>query len=223
MKVIGQTQENVLVVALHKNPVVWDLGKCVVVRNLSVDMLIGEPGKKDNKIITIPHLKKIKTEDVDGRIVFLNYSNENSHPRHLCMLKSSRVIFPGETILYELPSHLHKEAQVVTSPVVDDYQTWIIPSVLVVDKGQVKLKNETESSVLISKNKPFADIVKLIAHTGPNVTKILSPSNDKSHLQRQDDIQQNPDYVDQVVVDPDNQFDQEWKSRFRMLCKNQVS
>ena len=90
---------------------------------------------------------------------------------------------------------------------------------LVVDKGQVKLKNETESSVLISKNKPFADIVKLIAHTGPNVTKILSPSNDKSHLQRQVDIQQNPDYVDQVVIDPDNQFNQEWKSRFRMLCK----
>ena len=130
MQVVGKTNENVIITALHERPVVWDLGKCIVVRNLSVEMLIGEPGKMDNKIITIPHLKKIKTEDIDGRITFLNYVNAGTSDRHLCMLKSSRVILPEDTILYTLPAYLENEQELAVSPVVDDYQEWITPAVL---------------------------------------------------------------------------------------------
>ena len=59
---------SVLVVTLHDSPVVWDLGRCIVVRNLSADMLIGEPGNMDNKIVTIPHLKKIKLKILTERL-----------------------------------------------------------------------------------------------------------------------------------------------------------
>ena len=48
---------------LHNNQIVWD---CVVIRNLSVQLLIGEPGKLDNDIITLPNLKKVRTKDING-------------------------------------------------------------------------------------------------------------------------------------------------------------
>ena len=73
MKVMGQTVEDMVISPLHTNTVLWDLGRTVVVKNLSVDMLIGEPGNLDNKIITLPHLKQVKTMDVDGNKTFIKY------------------------------------------------------------------------------------------------------------------------------------------------------
>ena len=47
MQVMGQTVEDFVISPVHTNTVLWDLGKCVIVKNLSVDLLIGEPGKLD--------------------------------------------------------------------------------------------------------------------------------------------------------------------------------
>ena len=61
MQLAGQTEDDVcLVVQGTKEPLSWDLQKMVVVKNLGVNILIGEPGKADNKIVTIPHHKIIQ-------------------------------------------------------------------------------------------------------------------------------------------------------------------
>ena len=61
MKLAGQTQEHVLMtIQGTQEPVTWNLGNMVVVQNLGNDILIGEPGKKDNKIITMPYSKSIE-------------------------------------------------------------------------------------------------------------------------------------------------------------------
>ena len=57
----------------NKN-VQWNLGKCVVVKNLGNYILLGEPGKKDNKIITVPHSRAIITRDVDDQEVHMKYA-----------------------------------------------------------------------------------------------------------------------------------------------------
>ena len=44
MKIMGQTVQDLVISPLHTNIVLWDLGKCVVVRNLSVDMLNADWG-----------------------------------------------------------------------------------------------------------------------------------------------------------------------------------
>ena len=77
LQVMGQTVEDFVISPVHTNTVLWDLGKCVIVKNLSVDLLIGEPGKLDNQIVTLPHLKKAKTKDVNGRTTFINYWHKN--------------------------------------------------------------------------------------------------------------------------------------------------
>jgi hypothetical protein len=55
MALSGQTVKDVILIPNDNTDVQWNLGKCVVVRNLGSSILVGEPGKKDNKIVTIPH------------------------------------------------------------------------------------------------------------------------------------------------------------------------
>ena len=73
----------------------------------------------------------------------------------------------------------------------------------------------------IKKNKPFADIVKIVDNSSKNsssVNKILPPSTDNFHLQRQVALKNDEKYIDQVVIDPDDQLDIMWKNKFKDLC-----
>ena len=77
MKLAGQTfQYIVLDVQGSEFPVPWNLGKVVIVSNLGLDILVGEPGKADNKIITIPHRKLSQTVDSTGNVIKIPYSLE---------------------------------------------------------------------------------------------------------------------------------------------------
>ena len=53
MTVTGQTFNNIILTIPQNNADVrWNLSKCAVVNNLGVDVLVGEPGKIDNFILT---------------------------------------------------------------------------------------------------------------------------------------------------------------------------
>ena len=70
----GQTTDDVkLQVKNCKSPILWNLGKCIVMDNLGVDLLIGEPGKLDNYIKTDPEKKSVETRDIYGKIVHVGY------------------------------------------------------------------------------------------------------------------------------------------------------
>ena len=65
----------------------FNLGKCIVVNqdyiilvvnNLGCPILIGEPGKKDNKISTDPSDEKINTIDVNGSSISLPYETSST-------------------------------------------------------------------------------------------------------------------------------------------------
>ena len=60
MNVSGQTKEDIILNCNfgHTSVPIF-LGKVIVVPNLGCDMLLGEPAKKDNRIITVPHEKTI--------------------------------------------------------------------------------------------------------------------------------------------------------------------
>ena len=84
-------------------------------------------GKVDNKIITLPHLRKIKTKDNHGQIAVINYSNKNKE-RHLCTVNAGKVVLVGDSIHYKLPSHLENETQVALSSIREHQPSWIVPS-----------------------------------------------------------------------------------------------
>ena len=61
MKLSGQTTEDVMIKIKYEGPpIILKLGRMVVVKNLGVSILIGEPAKVDNKIVTIPHLRQVE-------------------------------------------------------------------------------------------------------------------------------------------------------------------
>ena len=48
-------------------PIELDFGKMVIVKNLGVDFLIGEPGKVDNRILTLPHRQMVQIQPKNGK------------------------------------------------------------------------------------------------------------------------------------------------------------
>ena len=68
----GQTKRDLILIPTENKRVQWNLGRCVVVKNLGNAILLGGPGKKDNKINTIPHSQAIMTIDVDDQEVKLS-------------------------------------------------------------------------------------------------------------------------------------------------------
>ena len=48
MSLSGQTRGDLILFPTENKKVQWNLGKCVVVKNLGNSILLGEPGKKDN-------------------------------------------------------------------------------------------------------------------------------------------------------------------------------
>ena len=135
----------------HSSPITWKLGKCLIVENLGVEVLVGEPGKGDNKIVTLPHLKTIQVEDDLGNQVELDYSAQKKPVRHLCRSLKTQVVYPGETVEYQVPENLQNGEPVIVTPV-RGQQTWIPAAVMCVNDGQIILQNETDQIYILKKN-----------------------------------------------------------------------
>ena len=59
MKILGQTKQDVIIsIIAPKVQAMLNMGICVVIENLGVDMLIGQPAKVTHEIVTKPHLQR---------------------------------------------------------------------------------------------------------------------------------------------------------------------
>ena len=222
MQVVGQTKENVILSIIHNTPVVWDLGKCIVVKNLSVDMLIGEPGKVDNQIVTLPHLRKIKTFDINGKPTIINYSNTSQESRHLCKVTSRKTLQVGESFQYSLPPHLQSKSEVALCSIRDKQSSWVQPRVLRVNDGQIEITNESPIAITLKKNSIFADVVAMneVSIKEENqVKKVLVKSKDYSHLECPSILKNPASYLDEINIDPNDQLSPTWKKKFKELCE----
>ena len=119
----------------------------VVVSNLGVDLLVGEPGKVDNMIVTIPHKRIIEVKDLNNKTVRLPYSpklattNCNFTP---CKAIKSEIIYPGASITYDLPMELRTVSYVNISPRKVSQPPWIESKNVKVDEtGTIAIENKT--------------------------------------------------------------------------------
>ena len=107
MSVKGQSKENIkLNVNNCETPVIWNLGKCIVVENLGVDLLIGEPGKLDNCIKTDPEKKSAQTRDIYGRVVYVKYSSSSQKSPTLCRATRHDTLLIGDCLAVRVPHQL---------------------------------------------------------------------------------------------------------------------
>ena len=75
MSLAGQTEKDISIkIRYSTKSIVLRLGRMIVVKNLGVEILVGEPGKEDNEIVTIPHKKLIEFSNDEKKRVRLPYS-----------------------------------------------------------------------------------------------------------------------------------------------------
>ena len=64
MSIVGQSKYPLqALVSGPKVPVKINLGQCVIISNLGCPVLIGQPAKIENEIVTFPHKFKIEFKD----------------------------------------------------------------------------------------------------------------------------------------------------------------
>ena len=163
MKLAGQTFEDTMLnVQGSEFPIKWDLGKVVIVTNLGVDVLVGEPGKADNKIVTIPHRKLIETVDSSGKIVKIPYSLGKRNSKILyasCRAVQSRTLYPGHTLAFQVPREFQSLSYVNVSPRRTQTNPWVECRNYKIDKnGDIALENVTDSVIRVVKGDHFADM-----------------------------------------------------------------
>ena len=128
----GQTRGDLSLFPTENKRVQWNLGKCVVVKNLGNSILLGEPGKKDNKIITVPHSRAIITRDVDDQEVHEQYAGaspatENKQKSFLCRAQVDEILFGNDEFEFFLPQE-YNNSEIVIVP--RNNHEWPRPQVL---------------------------------------------------------------------------------------------
>ena len=242
MQLTGQTQDDVIISVKHVGcPILLRLGKMVVVKNLGVDLLLGEPAKIDNQITTIPHKRLIEVKNVKGVKVKLPYGNVHKDDKKLvfhCKASESKVIYPTMGVQIKLPSEFKERNEVAVIPKDSLRHRWIQPQIIPVGHGgSITITNNKDDPCIVSRLEHFADVVPCHAFSvnqkeiGNPVEDIKSETNsvskvydlglnDLSHLIPTNQLPPNDekDYIKEIVIDLDNILSEEWKKQFRSIC-----
>ena len=94
------------------------------------------------------------------------------------------------------------------------------PRVLKVNDGQIEVTNESSTSITLKKNSVFANVVAMheVSSKDENqVKKVLVKSNDYSHLERPAILKIPASYLDEVIIDADDQLSPTWKKKIKDL------
>lgn len=217
MSVVGETKDDVILhKTIGKQFIRWNLKKCIVVNNLGCPLLIGEPGKQDNFISTIPSKKIICTYDVNNSPVSIPYQ---SKPRlynrnFICRLSGDLVVNPGEKVDILVPTMLMKESSLVFTPRVTSAPSLPLPSqTCAVQGNHVSVLNSSNSLVILKKNEHFGDLVPIV-----EASQVQKSKNDSLSTLK---VQIKPtNYLTDVSIDPDNILSQEWKDNFKNILQD---
>ena len=241
MKLSGQTYNDITVTIRHKGkPIVWKLGRLVVVKNLGVDLLVGEPAKIDNEIVTFPHKRLIEMWNSAGKRVKLPYFSQIKYPStsiFQCKAPSNETIYPSSKLKIKLPVDFWGAGSVIMTPKNPKTHTWIKPHEAAVDgHGCVVLENDTNLPVKLSRLEHFADVtpcveVKVIREEGKvklensdeeeKIMKIYDPGEDFSNfISKEQNIGEAVNHLNDIQIDPDNILPDGWKERFAAICEN---
>ena len=224
----GQTSQDLLLKVQGADTLVtWNLRKAVVVKNLGVDILVGEPGKRDNFILTLPNEKKLETKDNCKNKVKIKYivtKTKNNINYVAKVSQSIETIYTENIFRMSLPSQFQDGTKVLVTPARSSPFSQLNPTIMLVSEGHIDVDNKTEENILINKKqhildirsveeRSFEDDIRKLKKLLPSVTRPTSlppsPTPDKKHLA---DIQ----------IDPDLQLPHEWRQTFADICEQYV-
>ena len=160
LRLVGQLKKPLLLVAEpHGTPI--RLKHVVVIDQLNADILIGEPGKKDNDIVTYPSQQKISIPFKHERHVY-TYSHTRGPVSKIARIPESTVTYPGENYFWPVPEMYSQLSHLQIQPRLKS-QKWFQANTCQVQNGNVCLKNTSPHPIFLKKGSAFADI-RMVGH-----------------------------------------------------------
>ena len=108
MNVIGIVKHEVIATVLGSlTPATIRIATMIVINDLGADILLGQPSKVDNKIITIPHEKKVHFKSVDGQdhtVIYPLQKNDDLKLHDVLKVQCSTTLYPQDTFTNRLPN-----------------------------------------------------------------------------------------------------------------------
>ena len=227
MKIEGKTKQPVLldIVTPDGNARI-NLGCCLVVKNLGVEVLIGQPGKFNHQIVTMPHSSTMSFKDMDG----------DSHccptldgdllknalvPKSIMRVEEDTYVFPGEKLTHRLPQTFKTFSQIVVTPRealsskgVEGTFAKMPPD------GCFHFPNNSKQIWFFKKHTQLADARAAIDWDEAKVAKLYNvDEREFKCFENPDTNQIQSSFINDVSVDPDKILCDKDKQKFSELCE----
>ena len=215
LTVVGQCRDPlILVVMVEDERVEVDLGHAVVVRNLGTECLVGEPGKADNRIHTIPEQKQIQFH-FEGKTLTLDYCLERRNSDYeVARVKETVTLRPGESVTV-LVDNFSNGSLVAANPRKEDGK-WFEPKIRKVNNG-VSLRNVSSETVTLKKGTRVCEVRNVTEVCANDIMKVFHEFPDRQQYEMLVE-KDTANHLDQIQVDPDKIMTDEERATFMDLC-----
>ena len=174
----------------------------VVVTSLKEGILIGTPFMKEHKMVIDFGNDSIR---IRGREIF--FKDMIAKPRKtLLKANVSRVVFPGESMEFEIPANFAKDKEVAIEP--RDNLVWPSPQIVENSDGKMEVRNDTELPLKIKSQQVIAQIRSVIPP--PENSSLDSVSKISKNNQKTSGLEM-------VQIDPNNVLSIEQKEAFAVV------
>ena len=245
MEMVGQTAKDfIITVKMDKGPVQLNLGKVPVVRNLGCSLLLGEPSKADNKIVTMayeqnviirkdgkvytaPYYKQTKRDF--QRIPGVKWLSEEVRTLHTTVLRVPRKVWLGPGDKVSLPiNEMQDVSKGICITPTEGNTSWIRAGPRFVKDQQITIKNISNTNVKLERH---AHVAKVFSCKEFDEKKELDPDklipepeNGMIDWQQylppkgmeNDDFDEN---LKQVQTDPDNRLTPKMREKFKNVTR----
>ena len=158
MSLVGKLSKPLtLTLADISKPATIILKDVVVIKNLGQDILLGEPGKEDNCVVTYPSTKTIQFQSCEGRTLKLPYHSKKGVPlRDFVPLQSEKkmLVHPNDTISLKVPDIVQGSIMQVVTRRDSGFEVATISKV----NDVVQLKNNSSQPIIVPKLSHVADL-----------------------------------------------------------------
>ena len=244
LAIMGETVQPVSVMTSDTSqPVELQLGKILVVRGLGVDLILGQPAKVDNRIVTIPHMQVIELPDQNGNVQTVSYPPppETSSSFSVLKITSSSTVVPNDSLQLQVPPSLagHTHLAIASPP---DNEEMFPPQIIKIENNIIKIPNQSTEVFAFKKHQVVAHLracrhadTSSLSHSA-SIRKIYNVSESTAFQKIQDirriydpDMQDvvkymmpnvppdTKDYQEDVLLDPDLQLSEVDRDIFRKI------
>lgn len=213
LPIIGETTNdvNLVVPTVTGHNTEWNLGQCLVVKDLGVDVIIGEPAKIHNNITTHPTLQQATSIGLDCKENIVPYSSNSSNSIS-CVnnISTKATVYPNQMLFVNVPSEFKDCKQIVVEP--NEQSSFPHPAIYDVKNGRVMLTNKNNFAVNMDEETPLFFT---------SLRKIYDINNDSmKQFEYSPSFSEDVSSFENVKIDPDNILTKEWKSVFKNVLSN---